>query len=78
MYTKGPQHTNSCTERYVIAEELSKTSLAPHTDCPRCTLNNAAPDLLEACKVAVLALTHDPINPKDVEFVQAAIAKATK
>ena len=36
----------------------------------------AAPDLLSACEVAVLALTHEPINPDDIEFIKAAIAKA--
>ena len=42
----------------------------------KCPLCKAAPELLEACKVAVLALTHEPIHPGDIEFVKAAIAKA--
>lgn len=33
-------------------------------------------DLLAACEVAVLAMTHEPINPADVVFVGAAIAAA--
>jgi hypothetical protein len=37
----------------------------------------AAPDLLEACEVALLAVTHNPVNPADVAFIQTAIAKAT-
>ena len=32
--------------------------------------------LVKACEVAVLALTHEPINPGDIEFIKAAIAKA--
>jgi len=32
--------------------------------------------LLTACEVAVLALTHEPVNPDDIEFIKAAIAKA--
>jgi len=36
----------------------------------------SAPELLAACEVAVLALTHEPINPKDIEFIKDAIAKA--
>ena len=39
---------------------------------------NSQPDLLEACEVAILALTHQPINQKDIEFIQQAIAKAEK
>ncbi|KKN22355.1 hypothetical protein LCGC14_0916210 [marine sediment metagenome] len=38
----------------------------------------AAPDLLTACEVAVLALTFEPINPEDIEFIKKAIAEATK
>ena len=34
------------------------------------------PDLLAACKVAVLALTHEPINPDDIKFIEDAITKA--
>ena len=36
----------------------------------------AAPELLAACEIAILALTHEPINPKDIEFIQQAITKA--
>lgn len=39
-------------------------------------LEAATPDLLEACKVAILALTHEPINLEDVEFIKHAITKA--
>lgn len=39
-------------------------------------LEAAAPDLLDACKIAILALTHEPINPKDIKFIQQAITKA--
>lgn len=38
----------------------------------------AAPDLLSACEVAVLALTHEPINPEDIEFIKQAITKAKR
>ena len=31
-------------------------------------------ELLEACKIAILALTHTPINPDDIAFIQQAIA----
>ena len=34
----------------------------------------AAPALLGACEVALLAMTHEPLNPEDVEVVKAAIA----
>ena len=34
--------------------------------------------LLVACEVAVLALTHEPINLIDLEFIKKAIAEATK
>ena len=40
-------------------------------------LKNTA-GLLSACEVAVLALTHEPINPDDIEFIKKAIAEATK
>lgn len=36
----------------------------------------AAPKLLEACKIALLALTHKPINPDDIAYIKSAIAKA--
>lgn len=36
----------------------------------------AAPDLLAACEIAILTLTHEPINPEDIEFIAQAIAKA--
>jgi len=36
----------------------------------------AAPELLEACKVALLAMTHEPINQNDIKFVEAVITKA--
>ncbi len=38
----------------------------------------AAPVLLEACQIAVLALTHEPINPDDIKVIRQAIAKAEK
>lgn len=36
----------------------------------------AAPKLLKACEIAVLAMTHEPINPDDIKFIQAAIVAA--
>ncbi len=38
----------------------------------------AAPDLLEACKVALPCISHIPIHAEDVAFIEQAIAKATK
>lgn len=31
------------------------------------------PELLTACEVAVLALTHTPVNPKDIKTIKKAI-----
>ena len=41
-----------------------------------CKCVNSHDALVKACEVAVLALTHKPINPDDIEFIEAAIAKA--
>lgn len=68
-------HTNSCSKKHSEAEKLSKINLNPDRNCPRCRLNLAAPALRTACEVAVLALTHRPINPKDIDFIKQAIAK---
>ena len=38
----------------------------------------AAPDLLVACEVAILAMEHRPINPQDIEFIKTAVAKVEK
>ena len=35
-------------------------------------------ELLAACEVAVLALTHKPINPKDMAFIEQTITNAKK
>lgn len=43
-------HTNTCSTRLTTAETLSKTSLNPDPDCPRCKLNAAAPELLASLK----------------------------
>ena len=40
------------------------------------SLITAAPDLLEACEAAVLALRHRPIEERDIIFIELAIAKA--
>ncbi len=69
-------HTSTCSKRLVEAETKSQISLAPDLDCPRCRLNIIAPDLLWACKIALLALTHKPINPKDIELIRQTIANA--
>ena len=45
-------HTDSCTQRFIKAEMTCKTDLSPQVTCPRCMLNSASTDLLEACKVA--------------------------
>ena len=39
------------------------------------TLQRDKKQLQEACEIALLALTHKPINPDDVAFVKTAIAK---
>ncbi len=45
------------------------------TDCGYTIPKDAADveRLLETCRVAVLALTHLPVNPDDVQFIQRAI-----
>lgn len=43
-------HTNTCSTRITTAERFSKINLNPDPDCPRCKLNNAAPQLLAACE----------------------------
>ncbi len=53
----------------------SKKAKANAEHLVKCWNSHAA--LRTACEVAVLALTHKPINPDDVAFVKAAIAKAT-
>ena len=41
-----------------------------------CQCVNSHDDLLAACEVAVLALTHQPIHPDDIRFIKDAIAKS--
>lgn len=47
------EHTQDCSRRHSEAEEAASTTLF-NPDCPRCKLNFAAPDLLEACKKLVV------------------------
>jgi len=37
---------------------------------------NCHDELAEALDIALLAMTHDPLNPDDVEFVKKALKKA--
>ena len=71
----GPENTIVCDFRKLnpnLIDEVLEQQQA------NAKLIAAAPDLLTACEVAVLALTFEPINPEDIEFIKKAIAEATQ
>lgn len=70
-------HTNTCSTRLTTAEALSKTSLNPDPECPRCILNAAAPQLLAACEWMYSFFENELIQDEDCkEFAKVAIAAA--
>ncbi len=54
---------------YISEANAHLISAAPETKRQRDAL-------LAACRVAVLAMTHEPINPDDVKFIKQAIEQA--
>lgn len=66
--------------RYELCPKCHDGMVGHFSDIPTLRLANAAPELLEACKASVAALTQNATFTADIEFckrvLSAAIAKA--
>ncbi len=65
-----------CPNNNIVVQLTIPTWVGKEEILANAQLIAAAPNLLATCEVAVLALTHRPINPKDIEFIKQAIAEA--